>query len=148
MSYVIYQPQLEIAEFVQRLVPVWPSGHGPSDYSAIGFTDGKDLICGVVFTHFTGIDCHISIGAVSPLWATRRNFVHIFECPFVHWGCARLTAVISKKNYRSRKLCEGTGFKLEGNKRKAFQDGTDALIYGMLKEECKWLQNRRAPGKD
>jgi RimJ/RimL family protein N-acetyltransferase len=33
------------------------------------------------------------------------------------------------------------GFTQEGVLREAFEDGEDAILYGMLKSECKWIRS-------
>ena len=43
---------------------------------------------------------------------------------------------------RNEKLINGVGFTKEGVIRKAFNKGdlyVDAAVYGMLKDECKWI---------
>jgi len=48
-------------------------------------------------------------------------------------------------NMRARRLVEGAGFVLEGLVRSAAPDGGDVLIYGMLKEECRWVSSQPRP---
>jgi RimJ/RimL family protein N-acetyltransferase len=41
----------------------------------------------------------------------------------------------------ARKFDEHVGFIQEGVIRQAFEDGEDAILYGMLKSECKWIRS-------
>ena len=57
----------------------------------------------------------------------------------------RVTARVPVANMRARRLVEGAGFVLEGLVRSAGPDGGDVLIYGMLKEECRWVSSQPRP---
>ena len=64
-----------------------------------------------------------------------------FVCayPFVQLDCQRATVIVRKKNKRSRKFVEWLGFRQEGCCRRGFKDD-DAIIYGLLREECRWIK--------
>ena len=54
------------------------------------------------------------------------------------WQCSTTT------NVKIKKLMEGVGFVKEGVVRKIMETNNqykDAAIYGMLKEECRWINN-------
>jgi RimJ/RimL family protein N-acetyltransferase len=81
----------------------------------------------------------VVIAAESPRWASREVFHTAFAYPFLQLGCRRVTARVPVSNTRARRLVEGAGFALEGLMRSAAQDGGDVLIYGILKQECRWV---------
>lgn len=115
-----------------------------SSYSAeaqgIGLAENGTLVCGVVYSQYSGTDLQMSIAAETPRWCTRGNLRAFFHYPFVQLGCVRVTAITAKANKRTRKLLEGLGFTLEGVHPKAMPDGVQtALSYGMLREKCRWL---------
>jgi hypothetical protein len=108
------------------------------DAVALGVVKGNDIIGGVVYDHFTGFDIHATIAADSPLWARPKTLETLFGYPFNQLGCTRMTSLIKRGNKRSRRFCEGLGFKVEGVMRKAY--GTsDGILYGLLKSECRFI---------
>lgn len=109
---------------------------------AIGIADDNGLIAGVVYHGFTGLNCEMSIAAESPRWASRGRLFFLFAYPFEQLGCQRVTAITARANKRSRDMLERLGFKLEGVARCAMPKNKDAMIYGMVRDECKWLENR------
>ena len=132
-----------IARWVQARVPDskfdCPAGFGVA-------RDGR-LAAGVIFHNFDAHrgDIELTLAADSPRWATKEMFQAAFAYPFLQLGCRRVTVRIQEGNYRARKLIEGTGFKLEGLLRNASAEGGGLLIYGMLREECRWLTTRPDP---
>jgi RimJ/RimL family protein N-acetyltransferase len=63
----------------------------------------------------------------------------MFDYPLRQLGCVRITAPIADGNDGAIRFVTKLGFQLEGRLRKAMPDGADRLIYGLLKEDCKWL---------
>jgi hypothetical protein len=97
------------------------------------------LRAAVVFTDFTGCDCHINLAGRAALGrlALRINAT----IPFIQLGCRRLTALVSKNNKSMEDLMwrSRLGFRLEGEMRNYYPDGSNATVWGMLKEECPWF---------
>ena len=112
---------------------VWKDGAG------YGFLYNDELVGAVVFTEFTGRDIHVHIASQNPVWFTRPYLKVISEYPFVHCGVERVTALIDEKNERSRRLFKGWGGCEEGRLRNYIADGQDAIVCGMLKRECRYL---------
>lgn len=108
-------------------------------HSAIGVCRDGKLAAVAVYTnhrkHPEGGSVEISFAADSPRWATREAVRLFLAHPFYSLGCHRITAIVEKRRKRSRKLCRGVGFVLEGKARKALPGKRDACIYGLLKEE-------------
>lgn len=107
---------------------------------AYGIEDNVGTLrAAVVFTDFTGRDCHINLAGRAALGrlALRINAT----IPFIQLGCSRLTALVSTKNVAMENLMwrERLGFRLEGEMRNYYPDGSNATVWGMLKEECFWL---------
>lgn len=115
------------------------SSFGP-EATAIGLEENGLIVCGVVYSQYSGTDIQMSIAAETPRWCTRGNLRAFFHYPFEQLGCVRVTVLTAKANKRTRKLVEGLGFTLEGVHPKGMPDGVQtALSYGMLREKCKWL---------
>lgn len=51
----------------------------------------------------------------------------------------RVSATIPRSNKRARMMAEKLGFKLEGVKRRGYDGRQAGCIYGMLREECRWI---------
>lgn len=114
----------------------------PTDKAtAIGITDDGEMICAVIYSGLLeAVNVNMSIVAASPRWALSRTVIRIlFRYPFNQLGVQRVTATVAKKNDRSRKLVSGMGFTLEGTLRRGWDGRQHALVYGMLKDECRWL---------
>lgn len=107
--------------------------------SAIGLESGGELVAAVVYDSYyhPSISGHI-VSDGSRRWACRMFLRAMFDYPFRQLGCARITAPIAEGNTEAISFVERLGFELEGRLRKALPDGRDRLIYGILKENCKW----------
>lgn len=110
-------------------------------YEGIGIVQDGKLIAGAIFSEYRPpVDIREAFASISPTWATKVTLKHLFAYPFVHLNVLRMSAIIGENNVVSRELTERLGFKEEGRCRKSMDDGSDAIIYGMLKEECPWIR--------
>lgn len=109
------------------------------NHQAIGVLRGSELVGGVVYHNYREHDIELSCAATDPRWLSRGRLSVLFGYPFIQLGCLRVTAVAARSNKRARRMNERLGFKLEGCARKAWE-GKDAMLYGMLREECRWLR--------
>lgn len=127
-----------VAQYVsEKTGGVWT----PGMYQALMVVNSKGEFCaGVIVDNYMRIDCRMSVAAET--FAVWRPHVlrAIFHYVFVQLGCVRCTATTRKTNMKARAFLEGLGFKLEGNLRKGFDGVKDALIYGLLAEECRFLE--------
>jgi RimJ/RimL family protein N-acetyltransferase len=109
-------------------------------YTAIGFINAaEELLGGVVYSNYRHPNIEATIATVSPKWCSRRVLSAIFSYPFFQLRCTRLTAVTEIMNQPARAFLCRLGFQEEGVLRKAFPGGIDAVVYGLLAEECRWL---------
>jgi hypothetical protein len=101
--------------------------------------DNNTFVAGVIVNNYSGHDCFVSAAAETPFaWhpRVRRAVSHYI---FKQLGCKRCTAVVRKNNKRVRRFLERLGCTLEGNLRRGYDGKHDALIYGLLVEECRFL---------
>jgi RimJ/RimL family protein N-acetyltransferase len=108
---------------------------------AIGLEDaGGELVAAAVFNqfHFPSISGHI-VSDGSKKWMTKKFLYAMFDYPFRQLGCTRITAPIAERNEAAVQFVERLGFVLEGRLRRAMPDGSDRLIYGLLKEDCSYV---------
>lgn len=112
------------------------------DYSALGVEKDGDLLFGVVYNNYRehdgDIELNIAIG--TPRCVTKNTIRMVLDYPFNQLGCVRVTCRCSSDNEKIIKFLDGIGFTREGILRKAFGRKTDTVIFGMLKEECHWLE--------
>jgi hypothetical protein len=112
----------------------------PGLYSAMMIVNDKhDFVGGVVFTNFRSTDCEVSCAAETAAAWRPQVMKAVFTYVFNQLGCVRCTSITTKKNKRARDFLAGLGFQLEGNVRLGYDGKIDALIYGLLARECRYL---------
>lgn len=124
----------------QRIKDFQISGKG---HGTIGLMDGDgQILAGVVYDMFRGYDVQMHIAAVKDRkWLTKTFLRECFRYPFVQLGVKRVTGLVAASNTDARRFDEHLGFVLEGRVRHGIADGDDLLIYGMLKDECRWIRS-------
>lgn len=104
--------------------------------------DGK-LTAAVVYELYNEISVNMHI-ALEPGWNLSRGQIKIaFSYPFEQLECQRITGTIRADNFSAQRLAEKLGFVQEGRMRCACKDGTDMIVYGMLRDECRWIGVKR-----
>ena len=116
------------------------------DYEALGVIGkGGEIIGGVIYTNYFELapgqhDIRFTAAGV-PGWLTKTSLRVIFGYPFNQLNCIRVSALCAKANRRSRDLVERLGFVSEGNIRHAFGTGRDGIYYGMLRDDCRCIND-------
>lgn len=82
----------------------------------------------------------LTFATKSPKWQSRRYIRAIFGYAFGQLGCGRITTFAPAVNSMATRLNDRIGFVREGIMRKAFYGG-DLVMFGMLRDECKWLRH-------
>lgn len=127
----------------------WAALHGPTyDFrrqmaSAQGIIVDNKLVAVCVYHTFRHQvpDIEMTMVADSPRWATPGAVRFLLSYPFLQLKVRRVTCLIGRKNKRSRRLVEGLGWKLEGTCRRAWDGKQDCMVYGLLREECRWISD-------
>ena len=100
-------------------------------------------IAGVCFHNFRELEhgrtVEGSIGSIGPKWATKQVLRAVFDYAFNYLGCARFQAVTRADAADTRKFLLRLGFQEEGQMRQYWDAKTDAVLYAMLKRDCRWL---------
>lgn len=113
---------------------------GDTTWNTLAFWDSRGLKVGLVYDGMPGSNIGMHIRArPGALWCHPKILYHIFAFPFKQLGTRRVTAPIEDGNEASVRTVQKLGFQLEGRLRKAATSGKDVLLYGMLREECRWL---------
>jgi len=95
-------------------------------------------------TTFDGkpVNCEISCAAETSM-AWRPNVCKaVFQYVFGQLGCVRCTSITRKNNAKARAFLEALNFELEGRARKGYDGERDALIYGLLAEDCQFFGDK------
>lgn len=143
LAEFVFQADKAVCKWVCERLPEPVEGFEEGQYRAIGLLEDGKMICGWVYHSgiFSVSGLHsieISVAAVSR-WATRPVLEVFMSFPFIELGATRLMAITTDGNQSARKSLTTLGFTFEGTMRSAYPSGADALIYGMLRSECRWL---------
>lgn len=113
---------------------------------ALGVLKGQSLIAGVVYSDYiekpdgTPLDIQLSIYSIDKTWATRHNLRALFGVPFTQFRLERIHTLCSANDEGIIMFNKRLGFIQEGVHRQAWPMGGDAISFGMLKNECKWIK--------
>lgn len=96
------------------------------------------------FQHYNGHDMELSIATNGGrTWATREFLRTAFSYVFDDCGCHRCTVRVREDNTQSLELVKRLGWKQEGVLREAVKTGENLIIFGMLRQECRWISDGR-----
>jgi RimJ/RimL family protein N-acetyltransferase len=127
----------------ERILPWAAEKLGEDNFdgaTGIGLEKDSELIAAVVFNMYTkaSICMHVASDG-SKNWLNKDFLFRAFAYPFIQLKCNRITGLVRVDNIDAQIFDEKLGFKKEGLVRKGSDDGTDMILYGMLKEECRWI---------
>lgn len=101
-------------------------------------------LAGVVAYDFqTETTARVHVWLDSPI-AARPLLRSAFEYPFVQNGVEALLAQIRSDNRRSVALAKALGFTEVYRQRDGFRRGVDLILFQLRRDDCRWLQHRRA----
>lgn len=110
---------------------------------SIGLLENGKIIGGVVYTMYTGNGIMMNVAGDHPGWVSLGFIKAAFAYPFIQLGCTRVSGMVRVDNPKALLFDMKLGFHIEGVVRKGDDDGTDMVMLGMLREECKWLKRRK-----
>lgn len=110
------------------------------DAKSIAIARDDELLAAAVFDTFSRTSCFLHlVSDGSKHFLNRAFIVHVFAYPFITCGYRRVSAMAAESNARSIKLVQHFGFVQEGRLREDTDDGSDLIVFGMLRSECRWL---------
>lgn len=113
--------------------------------AVIAFHDSRGVKVAFIYNRYSPPDICIHVVAREhALWCTDDILWHVFNYPFGQLKLGRCTVPVLSGNEASIRMIEAVGFTYEGTLRKGGKEGQDILLYGMLREECRWLNERKA----
>lgn len=102
----------------------------------------NELLAVVVFDDFTEHNCMMHIASTTPRWGQASFIKACFRYAFLQCGLERVTFLTRADNGEVIELVQRLGAKEEGRMRRYFGD-CDALLWGILWSECKWLKGKQ-----
>lgn len=124
-----------ISELVARInnVESWGEIH-----HSIGVEKDGEIIGGVVYNLPSPTNICMHVASTEAAWMTKQFLFFAFAYPFLQLNKRRVTGLVPAKNLNAQRFDEKLGFKFEGIMRHGDIDD-DLIIYGMLKEECRFI---------
>jgi RimJ/RimL family protein N-acetyltransferase len=104
--------------------------------------DDDDVIMGLCMFEFQNwFDAHFSIVIADRRCITRRVMQAMFSAVFSQ--ATRITAFVEPWNADALRQAKLMGFVLEGFGRNLIEGDRDACVFGMLRDECRYLKRSR-----
>lgn len=115
-----------------------------ADAKAIGLVrvddEGEHIIASVVYDGFSDTDCNMHVASDgSRQWLNREYLSRCFAYPFIQCGFRRVTGLVPANNTDALRFDLHLGFRLEGRCREAMPDGSDVLVLGLLRRDCRHI---------
>jgi RimJ/RimL family protein N-acetyltransferase len=108
------------------------------DSADLGNLRAKDIAGMVGYDLWTENAVFMHIALETPA-AWRGLIVPAFEYPFVQGNKGIALATVRSDNERSMRLCEHVGFREAHRIKDGMEQGVDAVLYEMRREECHWI---------
>jgi hypothetical protein len=107
-------------------------------YTAIGILGWNgQLVGGMLFNQYAEGDVEVTCFAPGRLGRgpLKAGCAYVFQT----LGCNRMSARTRASSLAVQVVLRKIGFQQEGVLRQYYSDGEDAILFGMLKGECRWL---------
>ncbi|CAB3774009.1 GNAT family N-acetyltransferase [Paraburkholderia humisilvae] len=139
MIRLIFDRSDEVTNFVAAM-----TGEARYDNcTTIGLEKGGQIVAGVLYQGHNGPNVLMHFSLQGSRHVITRAFVcAAFMYPFQVLGCNRVTGLVRTDNLEAQRLDQHLGFVREGVMRQGARDGTDFIMYGMLRQECRFLRGR------
>jgi RimJ/RimL family protein N-acetyltransferase len=108
-------------------------------FKAFGVEKDGQLIAGVIFNHFRMPSISMHVAGEGKYWMSRELLKHVFTYAFDMCRCTRINTLVRADAESVIRFDDKIGFIREGVVRKGAMDGTDMILLGMLREECKYI---------
>lgn len=114
---------------------------GWENASMIARVRGFRPIAVILYNHFWKPDIWMHVaGEPGTKWCSPEFIHHAFYYPFIELGCGRVTGMLGARKHTHHNLMRHLGFTPEGRIREALPTGDDFIVYGMLRRECRWIE--------
>lgn len=130
---------IAVAEWARKKIGI---EHGWPQCSTLSLWDDMTILAAVVYEGYVGNNICMHVAAEGKHWLNRQFLYACFDYPFNQLKVDRVTGCVPDSNEAAKRFDEHLGFQREGLLRKASQDGSDLIVYGMLRAECRFLEKR------
>lgn len=113
--------------------------------TTLSLWDDCVIQCAVIYECYSPRNINMHVAAIEgKAWLNRKFLWAAFDYPFNQLKVERVTGLVPDSNEAAKRFDEHLGFKREGVMRGAADDGSDLIVYGMLRSECRHhLEKRR-----
>lgn len=112
----------------------------PEDGSAIGWTRDGELTYAIMYEGYTKRSVEVTFAAAPGAVMPKEFLFAIFHYAFKVLGVFKMVAKIEATNWKSVRMVEKMGFKLEARVKDVFPSGA-MEIYTLTVDDCRWLEN-------
>ena len=133
---IVAEPRDAIAAWVAAMQGLPASDWG--NYNALALVKDGQIVGGVIYNNWNGAGVCAHIAGAGRRWLNRAFLHAMFDYPFNQCARRRITALVARRNKHARRFVENLGFRYEGCVRHALP-ADDWMLYGMLREECRFL---------
>ena len=113
------------------------------NHLTFGFARCGKMLGGLIFHNYRPkTEVWWTVYTTDKRWCNRRMLKTMFSIAFNGLKCRRISLLVSKSNAASYNFVKKLGFQQEGMFRAYRENGEDCYIFGMLKEECKWIKEK------
>jgi RimJ/RimL family protein N-acetyltransferase len=110
-------------------------------YTTMSLWDDAVIQAAVIYEGYSPKNICMHVAAIDgKAWLNRAFLKAAFEYPFNQLKVERVTGLVPDSNEAAKRFDEHLGFKREGIMRGASDDGSDMIVYGMLRSECRHLE--------
>ena len=144
MSLIIAQPKELIAAFV-NVRQGYPTESPWGYFNALGLIRSDTLVAGIIYNADEAANICMHIGADDGArWLTPAFLFAAFDYPFNQRRKNRVTALLREGNDRAIEFVKHLGFEHEGTLKDYFDNGDARYIYGLRREQCRFLEMKKA----
>jgi hypothetical protein len=140
-------PTDELVDYLRDRIDLDLRGHNLNSQNWFCVTVREDvtgqIVAGLACEFKTWFDVSFSAAIDEPDAITRRLLRGIFQALFSR--AVRITALVDPTNTEAEEAVKRLGFVYEGFVRLGLDGTRDALLYGMLRQDCRYLPGIRAP---
>ena len=109
------------------------------EHFTIGFMVDGELIGGLIYHNIRpGRDVWWTLYTIDKRWCTRSVLRFMFGLAFDYYGCRRISMQTDIHNDKCQKLALKLGFEYEGVLKEFRDDGHDAVIMGITRNNCNF----------
>lgn len=139
MKRILWDQHERVMHFVADTLRVAPF----EKYAALGLESDGRLIAGVIFDNRAeaSIMMHVASDG-SRHWMTPAYMAACFRYAFIQEKVNLIVGLVRADNVDAQRFDEHLGFKKRGQLPQACTDGTDFIVYGMLKSECRYIEGK------